>query len=69
MRAALGRNVRSLRLSRRMTQQELAELAESRRALISDIERGEANPTFDSLVRIAITLGVEPADLLKGSDR
>ncbi|MVT64841.1 helix-turn-helix domain-containing protein [Bradyrhizobium pachyrhizi] len=52
-----------------MTQQELAELAESRRALISDIERGEANPTFDSLVRIAITLGVEPADLLKGSDR
>jgi transcriptional regulator with XRE-family HTH domain len=64
LRAALGRNVRKLRLSLRMTQADLAARAESRRPLISDIERGEANPTLDSLLRIAVALGVEPAELL-----
>jgi transcriptional regulator with XRE-family HTH domain len=64
LRAALGRNVRELRLSFRMTQADLADRAESRRALISDIERGEANPTLDSLSRIAVALDVEPAELL-----
>jgi transcriptional regulator with XRE-family HTH domain len=64
LRAALGRNVRKLRLSLRMTQAELAERAESRRALISDIERGEANPTLDSLLHIAVALRVEAAELL-----
>ncbi|MGY3532188.1 helix-turn-helix transcriptional regulator [Bradyrhizobium sp. USDA 4452] len=65
LRAALGRNVRKLRLSLRMTQAELADRAESRRALISDIERGEANPTLDSVLRIAMALGVEASKLLK----
>jgi transcriptional regulator with XRE-family HTH domain len=64
LRATLGRNVRNLRLSQRMTQADLADLAESRRALISDIERGEANPTLESLLRIAVALGVKPAELL-----
>lgn len=35
-----------------MTRADLSDRAESRRALISDIERGEANPTLDSIVRI-----------------
>jgi transcriptional regulator with XRE-family HTH domain len=64
LRATLGRNVRKLRLSQRMTQADLADLAESRRALISDIERGEANPTLESLLRIAVALGVKPGELL-----
>jgi transcriptional regulator with XRE-family HTH domain len=67
LRAALGRNVRKLRLSLGMTQAELAERAESRRALISDVERGEANPTIDSLLRIAMALKAEPAELLDQS--
>ncbi|MGY3133420.1 transcriptional regulator with XRE-family HTH domain [Bradyrhizobium sp. USDA 4501] len=65
LRTVLGRNVRKLRLSLRMTQAELAERAESRRALISDIERGEANPTLDSVLRIAMALSVEASELLK----
>lgn len=64
LRAALGRNVRELRLSLRMTQADLADRAESRRTLISDLEREQANPTLDSLLRIAVALGVEPAELL-----
>jgi transcriptional regulator with XRE-family HTH domain len=64
----LGRKVRELRLSLKMSQEDLAEEAETRRALISDIERGEANPTLDSILKIAIALGVEPTELF-GSPR
>ncbi|WP_312016170.1 helix-turn-helix transcriptional regulator [Bradyrhizobium vignae] len=67
-RATLGRKVKDLRLSLEMTQADLAEEAEVRRALVSEVERGEANPTLDSIVRIAMALGVDAADLL-GSDR
>ncbi|MBR0749970.1 helix-turn-helix transcriptional regulator [Bradyrhizobium japonicum] len=64
MKAALGRNVKDLRRSLMMSQTDLAERARIRRALVSDIERKAANPTLDSLVRIATALGVETADLL-----
>jgi transcriptional regulator with XRE-family HTH domain len=46
-----------------MSQEELADEAETRRALISQIERGEANPTLDSIVKIATALGVEIGEL------
>ncbi|MBA5845223.1 helix-turn-helix transcriptional regulator, partial [Escherichia coli] len=36
---------------------------ETRQALISEIERGEANPTLDSILRIATALGVEVVEL------
>lgn len=65
VRATLGRNVRRLRLSLQMTQLDLADRAKIRRALISDIERGETNATLDSVVRIAIALSVEVAELFK----
>lgn len=62
--AALARKVKDLRRARTMSQAELAEMAGIRRALVSDIERGRANPTLDSLSRIATAFGIEPADLL-----
>lgn len=46
-----------------MSQTDLADEAETRRALISEIERGEANPTRDTIVSIAMALGVNPAEL------
>ncbi|MBR0695337.1 helix-turn-helix domain-containing protein [Bradyrhizobium lablabi] len=67
-RATLGRKVKDFRRAQRMTQADLADEAEVRRALISQIERGAANPTLDSLVRLAAALGVEAAELLN-SDR
>ena len=60
VKATFGRNVRSLKLS----QADLADDAGIRRALVSEVERGEANPTLDSIVRIALALDVEPAELL-----
>jgi transcriptional regulator with XRE-family HTH domain len=62
---ALGRKIRELRLSSNMTQADLADAAETRRALISEIERGEANPALNTVVSIAIALGVDPAELFE----
>lgn len=50
-----------------MSQDELAKAAGVRRALVSDIERRVANPTLESLSRIATAFGVQPAELLDAS--
>ena len=65
MKNNLGRKVRGMRLSLNMSQAVLADEAKTRRALISEIERGEANPTLDSILSIAIALGVEPTELFE----
>jgi transcriptional regulator with XRE-family HTH domain len=46
------------------SQHELASEAGVRRALISSIERGHANPTLESLDKVASALDVAVADLL-----
>jgi transcriptional regulator with XRE-family HTH domain len=65
--AALGRNVKRLRHSLQMSQADLADDAGIRRAVVIHIERGMANPTLDTIVRIATALGVESADLFKAN--
>jgi ribosome-binding protein aMBF1 (putative translation factor) len=65
LRDTLAHRVRELRLSLKMSQRDLAEDAEMRQALISEIERGEANPTLDSVLRIAIALDVSFIELFK----
>lgn len=64
VRTALGRKVKNLRLSLELTQAALADEAGIRRALVIELERGEANPRLSSIVRIALALDVEPAELL-----
>ncbi|MGY4330224.1 DNA-binding XRE family transcriptional regulator [Bradyrhizobium sp. LB7.2] len=64
VRAALGRQVKDRRRALDLTQAELARQAGVRRAMVIEVERGEANPTLDSLVRIAVALKIEPAELL-----
>ncbi len=65
LRGTLGRRVRELRLALKMSQRDLAEDAEVRQALISQIERGEANPTLNSILRIAVALQVSFSDLFE----
>jgi DNA-binding XRE family transcriptional regulator len=62
-RATLARNVRMLRAARRPSQMTLAQDAGITPALISAIESCKANPTMDSLQRIAEALGIEMAVL------
>lgn len=59
----LGRKVRELRLSSNMSQTQLAAKAETHQEFISDMERGEANPTLETIVRIATALGVNVVEL------
>jgi len=58
----LGRKVRELRKQQRLTQEEFAELAGFSIQHIGDIERGQANPTFSCLCRLAEVLGVSVSD-------
>jgi uncharacterized protein len=52
-----GDLVRDLRLRRTMSQRELAELAGTRQAAISRIERGLVSPSVDTLERIVAAMG------------
>lgn len=60
-----GRNVRDLREARGLTQEDLEGMTGIRRSYISDMERGTRNPSVRALGRIAVALGVPPADLLR----
>jgi transcriptional regulator with XRE-family HTH domain len=60
----LARNLRKLRLERSWSQDDLAGAAKVRQALVSAMEVATANPTLESLDKIAAALGTEVADLL-----
>ena len=55
----LARNVRALRHGRGWSQHDLADEADMRQALVSAIEVGTANPTLESLDRLAAALDVD----------
>lgn len=60
----IGANLRRLREKKGVTQEELALSAGLNRAYIGYIERGERNPSTETLVKIAKALKVSPKDLL-----
>lgn len=60
----LGRNIKSLRLAKQQTQEQLAELAEINDKEISHIEAGKRNVTIETLVKIASAFDITPNDLL-----
>ncbi len=55
---AIGTRLRSLRISRSLTLDELALTSGVSRAMISRIERGEASPTAALLARVCAALGL-----------
>lgn len=65
----LARNLRRLRLERGWSQDDLAAEADVRQALVSAIEVETANPTLETLDRVATALEVELARLLEKSGR
>ncbi len=67
LRSIISRNVRSLRLERGLTQQQLADKAKINVQHISRIERGGSNLTVDNLERLAIALKVPTPHLLSAS--
>jgi len=61
-----GNKVRSLRESKKMSQEQLAELAGLHRTYVGGIERGERNPTLLNLLKIARALEVPLSELVDG---
>ena len=63
IRKGLGKRIRALRKSKTLTQELLGEKAGLSYKFVGEIERGEVNPSLDSLERIATALDVKVGDL------
>ncbi|MHC5595211.1 MAG: helix-turn-helix domain-containing protein [Nostoc sp.] len=64
----IGKNIRAIRESKGLSQEELAELVEIDRTYIGGIERGERNVASLNLIRIAIALNTEVGNLFPRLD-
>lgn len=62
----LGTAIKERRQAKNLSQEALAEIADFDRTYISLLERGERNPSFTNLCRVAASLGVTPSEILKG---
>jgi transcriptional regulator with XRE-family HTH domain len=66
IKAILGKNIKSIRSQKGLTQAVLAEKANISVIFLSSIERGTKYPKADILARIAQVLEVEAFELFKG---
>jgi transcriptional regulator with XRE-family HTH domain len=64
-RAAIGKQVRKLRLERGLSQEKLAELADLHRNYVGGVERGERNIAIINIVALAHALKIKPSRLLE----
>jgi transcriptional regulator with XRE-family HTH domain len=63
LRAIVARNLRIMRKQNGLTQEELAFQARINRNYVGQIEREEKSPTVDVVEKLALAIGVKPADL------
>ncbi|MFT3883345.1 MAG: helix-turn-helix transcriptional regulator [Gemmatales bacterium] len=69
IRVRFGFVIRTLRESRELTQEELADRSRIHRTYLSDIERGSRNVALINIERLAKSLSVSLAELFKQVDR
>jgi transcriptional regulator with XRE-family HTH domain len=62
--ADFGRSVCARRLAAGLTQKDLARLCHVSAQFICEIERGQTNPSLETMARIAVALNSTVADLL-----
>jgi transcriptional regulator with XRE-family HTH domain len=65
MRKLVGRNFERLRTEAGLTQEQVAERAHISQQYISGLERGQRNPTIETIAALATALGVSHVDLVK----
>ena len=63
---AVGNEIRRLRKLRGRTLEQLAAAAGVSAGLLSQVERGQGNPSFNTLVQVAHALGIPVARLMAG---
>ena len=68
-RIALGQAVRELRLKGKMTQEDLAHAAGLHWTYVGGIERGERNPSWENVVKLASGLGIGVSKLALKAER
>ncbi len=61
---AIGRNIRNLRLKKKMTQEQVAEMAGINPKYLGEIERGEKNPTALIIEKLSLALEVPICELI-----
>jgi len=64
----LAKNVRKLRQAKGLSQEALALDSDMKRSYLSDLERGQRNPSVRALGRLAKALGVAPHKLLEPAE-
>ncbi len=64
-RKQLGNNIKQLRTSLGLSQEQLAEKAGLHRTYVGAVERGERNVSLDNIIAISRALGVSASTLLK----
>ena len=65
MRKLVGRNVRSWRLAKGLTQEQFADLSGFSQQYISSLEGGYRNPTVVTVYELAKALGVSHVELVR----
>ena len=61
-----GRNLKTARLARNLTQQGVAAAAGVKHTYVSKVENGQANLTLDVAARLAAAVGMKVTDLIRG---
>ena len=61
----LGQNLKRIRLSKDISQGDIARALNVARSFVSDIENGKRNPTLATITKIAKAVGVATDELLK----
>lgn len=60
---AFGKNIRNIRLSKNLTQEQLAEMSSINDKYLGEIERGEKNPTAIIVYKLSRSLGISVCEL------
>jgi transcriptional regulator with XRE-family HTH domain len=68
-RARFGAALREWRLRRQLTQEQLAERSDLSYKFIGEVERGQGNPTLDTMSQLANALGIALSVLVSTAER
>ncbi len=60
-----GQVLRELRTERGLSQEELGFEADYHRTYISQLERGQKNPSLKAIFRLAEALGIRPSEIIQ----
>jgi len=63
--ARLGKNLKSIREAKKMSQGDVMRAMGCSRSYISNIENGKTNPTLETISKLAKVLGVSTGELLQ----